>query len=416
MLKPVFWQGVCASRGWGFALFLWQRFHEVRVPQVSASLTFTTLLALVPILTVTLVVVSAFPMFAEFSESVVRFIHTMIVPQGADTILSYLATFKAQASNLTAIGIIFLGITSLLLVQTIDQTFNRIWHVKTQRPFWMQFLLYWALLTFGPLAFGAALSVWGLLLKQSHLEEIPWLSAVVQISSSILLNTAMLWLLYRLVPNRYVPALHALIGASITAILLELARRGFAYYVSSFNSYQLIYGAFAAIPVFLIWLNLLWMLLLTGAVITAALSYWKGEAFRRPFGAREQFDCVLKILLMLHQAQKNSRVLRVQDFRREINMGYDELGDLLEKLAQYGYVYEGKQGWVLKTSAAHIQLAELFQCFVYRMATQPQDATAATMTTVLQPCVAAVQMTLLDFEQKMQEQSPDFNIPSGTRV
>ena len=283
MLKPVFWQGVCASRGWGFALFLWQRFHEVRVPQVSASLTFTTLLALVPILTVTLVVVSAFPMFAEFSESVVRFIHTMIVPQGADTILSYLATFKAQASNLTAIGIIFLGITSLLLVQTIDQTFNRIWHVKTQRPFWMQFLLYWALLTFGPLAFGAALSVWGLLLKQSHLEEIPWLSAVVQISSSILLNTAMLWLLYRLVPNRYVPTLHALIGASITAILLELARRGFAYYVSSFNSYQLIYGAFAAIPVFLIWLNLLWMLLLTGAVITAALSYWKGEAFRRPF-------------------------------------------------------------------------------------------------------------------------------------
>ena len=404
MQKPVFWQAWCASRWFGFAQFLWQRFDEVRVPQVSASLTFTTLLALVPMLTVTLVVVSAFPMFAEFSESVVRFIHTMIVPQGADTILSYLATFKTQASNLTAIGIIFLGITSLLLVQTIDQTFNRIWQVKTQRPFWLQFLLYWALLTFGPLAFGAALSVWGILLKQSHLEDMPWLAEMVQISSSVLLNTAMLWLLYRLVPNRYVPALHALIGALITAVLLELARRIFAFYVGNFNSYQLIYGAFAAIPVFLIWLNLLWMLLLTGAVITAALSYWRGEAFRRASGASEQFDCVLRILLLLHQAQAHSRALSVRDFRHEIHKGYDELGDLLERLAQHGYVYEGKQGWVLKTNAENIQLSELFQHFVYRMTTEPQDAIAATLIQVLQPSATAVRITLADFERKMLTQ------------
>ena len=118
--------------------------------------------------------------------------------------------------------------------------------------------------------------------------------------------------------------------------------------MGNFDGYKSIYGAFAAVPFFLLWLNLLWTLVLGGAVLTSSLSYWRGEAFRRSLDARGRFDDVLKILLLLDSAQQNGKALPVQEFRRHINMGFDELGELLEKLARHGYVYSGRQGWVLK--------------------------------------------------------------------
>ncbi|MCQ9326476.1 YihY family inner membrane protein [Neisseria dentiae] len=393
------WQAVRASRLGGFAWFVYRRFMEIRVPQVSASLTFTTLLALVPVLTVTLVVVSAFPVFDELSASFVQFVNQTIVPQGADTLFEYIDAFKEKASGLTAIGIIMLGVTSLMLIQTIDQTFNRIWRVGTQRPLMMQFLVYWALLTFGPLALGVGLSLWSSLLKYSPFgENYPLLAAAVRISASILFSTLLLWLLYRLVPNRFVPARHALLGAAVTAVLLEAARYGFAWYIGTFQGYTLIYGAFAAVPFFLLWLNLLWMLVLSGAVLTASLSYWQGEAFRRGFDARGRFDDVLKILLLLNEAQQTGGALRVQDFRPHINMGYDELGELLEKLARHGYVYLGKQGWVLKTNAESIGLNDLFRLFVYRPVGQSSDGVDGAVAEIMSPCLSALNITLAEFD------------------
>lgn len=398
MLNLGWWQDLCRTRFAGFMVFLWKRFDEVRVPQVSASLTFTTLLALVPVLTVTLVVVSAFPMFDTLSDSFVRFINQTIVPQGAGVLFDYINQFKGKASNLTAIGIVMLVVTSLLLIRTIDQTFNRIWRVQSERPLWTQFLVYWALLTFGPLAIGLSLTAWTLMLQESRVDEMfPFLTGVLRTGSSILFSTVILWLLYRLVPNRYVPARQALVGAAVTAVLLEAARALFAWYIGTFNSYTLIYGAFAAIPVFLLWLNLLWMLVLTGAVFTASLSYWQGEAFRRHLGTQGRFDDVLKILLLLDDAQLQGRALLVQDFRSHINMGYDELGDLLEKLARHGYVYQGRQGWVLKTNAASIELDDLFKLFVYRPAHIQQDYVNDAVEQIMAPCLNAMNITLADF-------------------
>ena len=398
MLNLSRWQDLRHTRFAGFMVFLWKRFDEVRVPQVSASLTFTTLLALVPVLTVTLVVASAFPMFDTLSDSFVRFINQTIVPQGAGVLFDYINQFKGKASNLTAIGIVMLVVTSLLLIRTIDQTFNRIWRVQSERPLWTQFLVYWALLTFGPLAIGLSLTAWTLMLQQSRVDEmLPFLTGVLRTGSSILFSTVILWLLYRLVPNRYVPARQALVGAAVTAVLLEAARALFAWYIGTFNSYTLIYGAFAAIPVFLLWLNLLWMLVLTGAVFTASLSYWQGEAFRRHLGTQGRFDDVLKILLLLDDAQLQGRALLVQDFRSHINMGYDELGDLLEKLARHGYVYQGRQGWVLKTNAASIEVDDLFKLFVYRPTHIQQDYVNDAVEQIMAPCLNAMNITLADF-------------------
>ncbi|MDO1510758.1 MULTISPECIES: YihY family inner membrane protein [unclassified Neisseria] len=398
------WQDFRKSRLSGFVWFLYKRFNEVRVPQVSASLTFTTLLALVPVLTVTLVVVSAFPMFDNLSDAFVHFVNRTIVPQGADTVFEYINDFQSKASKLTAIGIIMLVVTSLMLIQTIDQTFNRIWRVSTQRPLWMQFLVYWALLTFGPVTLGIGLSLWSSLLTYSRFgESFPLFAGVLRVSFSIAFTTVLLWLLYRLVPNRFVPARHAFVGAMLTALLLETARYGFAWYVSTFNGYTLIYGAFAAIPFFLLWLNLLWMLVLSGAVLTASLSYWQGEAFRRSFDVRGRFDDVLKILLLLHEAQKKGSSLKVQDFRPHINMGYDELGELLEKLARHGYVYHGKQGWVLKTNAASIELSDLFKFFVYRPTRLNRNEVNAAIDKIMHPCLDTLNITLAEFETRARD-------------
>jgi len=178
------------------------------------------------------------------------------------------------------------------------------------------------------------------------------------------------------------------------------------------NGRWLKYGAFAAIPVFLIWLNLLWMLLLTGAVLTASLSYWQDDAFRRSFGAHGRFDDVLKILLMLYRAQNDGQTLCVQDFRSRINMGYDELGDLLEKLARHGYVYQGQNGWVLKTNAEHIGLDELFKLFVYRPARTTQDAVGEAVSRILTPGLESMNMSLAEFERQTRKEGGGMGRPS----
>lgn len=408
MLKSERLQAWQQSRAYCFMLFVWQRFMEVRVPQIAASLTYTTLLALVPILTVTLVIVSAFPMFSDLSADFIQFINMMLVPSGVDVILDYINQFKAKASNLTAIGVIFLMISSLMLVQTIDQTFNRIWRVNTQRPWWMQLLVYWALLTFAPLVLGVSISVWGLMLQSSRLDVyFPFLADALRIGTSLLFNTILLWLLYRLVPNRFVPARQALIGAVFTAIALELLRSGFAFYIGRFKSYELIYGAFAAIPLFLLWLQMLWLVVLTGAVLTACLSYWQGEAFRRSFDARGRFDDVLKVLLLLEEAQHEGKALTVRQLREHVNMGYDELGDLLEKLARHGYVYPGRQAWVLKMSPENIDLSDLFYLFVYRPPRRQTDHVSASVASIMQPCLEAMNISLAQFSDHTKANSGD---------
>lgn len=402
------WQGLADNKICAFAWFVIRRFSEERVPQAAASMTFTTLLALVPVLTVMVAVASIFPVFDRWSDSFVSFVNQTIVPQGADMVFDYIDAFRDQANRLTAIGSVMLVVTSLMLIRTIDNAFNRIWRVNTQRPWMMQFLVYWALLTFGPLSLGVGISFMVGSVQDSVLSSgaQQWADAL-KTAARLAFMTLLLWGLYRFVPNRFVPARQAFVGALITAFCLETARFLFTWYMGNFDGYRSIYGAFAAVPFFLLWLNLLWTLVLGGAVLTSSLSYWQGEAFRRGFDSRGRFDDVLKILLLLDAAQKEGRTLSVQEFRRHINMGYDELGELLEKLARYGYIYSGRQGWVLKTGADSIELSELFKLFVYRPLPVERDHVNQAVDAVMTPCLQTLNMTLAEFDAhaKKQQQS-----------
>ncbi|EMR8547881.1 TPA: YihY family inner membrane protein [Neisseria gonorrhoeae] len=399
------WQGLADNKICAFAWFVIRRFSEGRVPQAAASMTFTTLLALVPVLTVMVAVASIFPVFDRWSDSFVSFVNQTIVPQGADMVFDYIDAFRDQANRLTAIGSVMLVVTSLMLIRTIDNAFNRIWRVNTQRPWMMQFLVYWALLTFGPLSLGVGISFMVGSVQDSVLSSgaQQWADAL-KTAARLAFMTVLLWGLYRFVPNRFVPARQAFVGALITAFCLETARFLFTWYMGNFDGYRSIYGAFAAVPFFLLWLNLLWTLVLGGAVLTSSLSYWQGEAFRRGFDSRGRFDDVLKILLLLDAAQKEGRTLSVQEFRRHINMGYDELGELLEKLARYGYIYSGRQGWVLKTGADSIELSELFKLFVYRPLPVERDHVNQAVDTVMTPCLQTLNMTLAEFDAQAKKQ------------
>lgn len=399
------WQGLADNKICAFAWFVIRRFSEGRVPQAAASMTFTTLLALVPVLTVMVAVASIFPVFDRWSDSFVSFVNQTIVPQGADMVFDYIDAFRDQANRLTAIGSVMLVVTSLMLIRTIDNAFNRIWRVNTQRPWMMQFLVYWALLTFGPLSLGVGISFMVGSVQDSVLSSgaQQWADAL-KTAARLAFMTLLLWGLYRFVPNRFVPARQAFVGALITAFCLETARFLFTWYMGNFDGYRSIYGAFAAVPFFLLWLNLLWTLVLGGAVLTSSLSYWQGEAFRRGFDSRGQFDDVLKILLLLDAAQKEGRTLSVQEFRRHINMGYDELGELLEKLARHGYIYSGRQGWVLKTGADSIELSELFKLFVYRPLPVKRDHVNQAVDAVMTPCLQTLNMTLAEFDAQAKKQ------------
>ncbi|WP_339763982.1 YihY family inner membrane protein [Neisseria gonorrhoeae] len=399
------WQGLADNKICAFAWFVIRRFSEERVPQAAASMTFTTLLALVPVLTVMVAVASIFPVFDRWSDSFVSFVNQTIVPQGADMVFDYIDAFRDQANRLTAIGSVMLVVTSLMLIRTIDNAFNRIWRVNTQRPWMMQFLVYWALLTFGPLSLGVGISFMVGSVQDSVLSSgaQQWADAL-KTAARLAFMTLLLWGLYRFVPNRFVPARQAFVGALITAFCLETARFLFTWYMGNFDGYRSIYGAFAAVPFFLLWLNLLWTLVLGGAVLTSSLSYWQGEAFRRGFDWRGRFDDVLKILLLLDAAQKEGRTLSVQEFRRHINMGYDELGELLEKLARYGYIYSGRQGWVLKTGADSIELSELFKLFVYRPLPVERDHVNQAVDAVMTPCLQTLNMTLAEFDAQAKKQ------------
>ncbi|QEL56767.1 YihY family inner membrane protein [Chromobacterium paludis] len=389
----------------GFARFLARRMGGLRVLQVSGSLTFTTLLALVPLFTIALTVISAFPVFSEYSTRFKIMLLSTLVPEFAGKVITvYMRQFADNAEKLTAAGIVMLGVTALMLMSTIERTFNAIWGVRRGRPWLQQSMVYWTVLTLGPLVLGGSLLSWRWLFKVTRFEKnLPLLADMLEVGGTIVLTALVLSLLYRIVPNRFVPFRHAVTGALATSVLLELTKTGFGFYISQVASYQLVYGAFASIPIFLLWVYCLWLVVLAGAVFTSALSYWEGEAWRRRNEPHRRFLDALEVLLLLDEAQARGLALSPPQLRQAVRVGYDELGLVLDRLAQRGYVQKGQgDGWVLMKRLSAISLAELFELFVYRRDGQRGDALERTLDALLGPLTAGLQAeTVADFARRV---------------
>ena len=254
-----------------FLIMLWFRVNHDRLTTSSAELAYTTILALVPLITVIFSLLSAFPMFDEISQSLKRLIYSNLVPTASDTIQNYLEQFIANTKKMTFVGIIGLMVTSLLLINSINNALNRIWRTKRKRSFMYNLTMYWTILTLGPILAGSSVAI------SSYIFSLKWLSNAA--SGDLLLSTLPFiisivgfWLLYSIIPTESIPFKEAAIGALVAAILFEIGKRAFALYVTSFPTYQLIYGVVSSIPIMLVWIYCSWCIVLFGAEFAATLT------------------------------------------------------------------------------------------------------------------------------------------------
>ena len=347
--------------------FVGERFAQDRCTQTAASLTFTTLLSLVPIFTIALTMLSAFPVFQDFSVHIKTYLLNNLMPETAGAVIAgYVQQFADSAARLTTVGIIILALTALSMMMTIDRTFNVIWRVARPRPLVKRLVVYWAVLTLAPLLIGASLSLtsWLVSFSMGYAKHIPLFGVGVLKILPVLFTTLAFALLFRLVPNRYVPRSHALIGAFVAAILFETMNRTFGYYISHFPSYKLVYGAFATVPIFLMWIYLSWLTILLGAVIAASLSHWRTPAARQFSSTRQLLDA-LRVLKAMAESFQLGKVNTFPEMSKSLRIGYDNLEKILEKLASSDMVRKADgQGWLLARDTNNIRTSEVVRLFV----------------------------------------------------
>lgn len=253
----------------------WKRFFADRCPRLAAALSFTTILSLVPLLTVGISVFSLFPSFSQFSEKFQDLIYQNFVPAAGDAVARHLRDFVGNAGKLTTLGLGFLMLASLLALSTIEDAFNDIWRVPKGRSLMQRVLVYWAVLSLGPLLIVLSLSASSYVLSFDFLTNTAVISDAVRWFLTlipVLLAVVAFLLLYVAVPNWDVPLGPALIGAIVAGLLFEVAKRLFALYLLAFGSYEAIYGALATIPIFLLWVYLSWIIVLLGAELVVVLS------------------------------------------------------------------------------------------------------------------------------------------------
>ncbi|TVZ39960.1 membrane protein [Alteromonadaceae bacterium 2753L.S.0a.02] len=257
-----------------FARELYTEFLDKGCQKSAAALTYMTLFALVPLMTVTYTMFSLIPSFDGIANQLNAAILEHFLPESGQEITQYLADFSSQARRLTGAGIAILLVTAYLMLRNIEQTFNTIWGVKQGRSGLFGYLLYWAILSVGPLLIAAAFMFSTYLLSIQLVSEELNRFAVTEWLFRLtpwLLTSFAFTLLFTAVPNCRVPFRFGLIGGVLTAMAFEALKTLFGYMVAN-SSFKLIYGAFAVVPLFLLWVNLLWTIILGGAVFVRTLA------------------------------------------------------------------------------------------------------------------------------------------------
>lgn len=253
-----------------FLAFWIQRAQNDTILRVSSSLSYTSLIALVPVLAIALAIFSAFPVFADVREQLQELILKNFVPSTEQEISIYLNEFINATAKLTTVGVVGLAVTAILLLSTIENSFNFIFKVHKPRRIATKITLYWTVITLGPLLMGAALSLRGYIYTiQNYMSETthPWITY----SLPSLLNLIILMMIYILVPNRKVRISHAAIGAAVAIFLFWIIRKIFSLMILSSATYKTLYGALAALPIFLVWMYLVWAVVIFGAIVTASM-------------------------------------------------------------------------------------------------------------------------------------------------
>ena len=328
----------------GAAVMLHNRFRDERMGLTASSLTFTTSIALVPSFTVALAVFTAFPMFSQLQGALQGWLVKSLIPDHiARQVMGYLTQFSGQASKLGGAGLAVLLATAIALILTIDRTLNSIWRVKNPRPLAQRLLIYWAGITLGPLVLAASLAATSYVVSASSgLVGV----GTLPVSLRFLLDVAQFFLvagamaaLYRCVPNTYVHWLHALVGGVFVAAGLEIGKRVLGFYLTAVPTYSLVYGAFAALPILLVWIYVSWVIVLMGAVLTASLPSLLAGAMRQGGAPGWPFQLAIEILQLLDHARGTERIgLGASELSRRLQVELLQLEPVLETLVAMDWV------------------------------------------------------------------------------
>lgn len=354
---------------WGnTAVTLRERFSEDRLGQAAASLTFSTIIAMVPLFTVALAIFSALPEFDVLAQKLEQWLVKSLIPGDiARTVLKYLHQFSSKATSLGWGGGAILLLSALSVVLTVDNKLNEVWRVRKRRQLHRRLLMYWAGLTLGPLVLAASLTASTYLLSNSlgwvmggAPSRLHWPWQLVEFGSMM----GILALIYRIVPNTRVRWSHALIGALLAGLALELVKRLLTWYLATVPSYSVIYGAFATVPILLVWIYLMWVVVLLGAVVAAYLPVLLRGVSRRPAAHGWEFQLALEILAMLRWARDQAEVrgLAVPDMAKRAGVGDRQLHEALEALERLNWIGaldESNARYVLLMDPARTPVREL---------------------------------------------------------
>ncbi|MEG2920513.1 MAG: YihY family inner membrane protein, partial [Acinetobacter sp.] len=287
-----------------FVLFVIRRFEADRCREQAGSLTYTTLFAVVPMLTVFLVIISSIKALEPARQQLQQLIYSNFLPKTTIAFDKAFNAFTDKSSNLTVIGILFLFITTVMMLTSIETVFNRIWRVRETRGGIIGFMRYWTIISLGPILLGSAFvissAVASLNVLSNNFTGYEVDGSLIFWCISFALTILGFFILNWTIPNRSVPIKAALIAGTFSAVVFELLKHLFGFIMSNFTSYEIIYGAFAAVPIFLLWIFLSWNIVLLGVEISYALTAFHSSKLQK----RHPVILLLDLLELFYKKQQ----------------------------------------------------------------------------------------------------------------
>lgn len=344
---------------------MFRRWGEDRCPQVAASLTYTTLLALVPVFAIAVAMLSSMPFFEDVMVRLKIFLLLNLVPDLAGKIIvDYMEPFARNAARVTGISFAALFVMAIMVMFAVDRSINAIWRVHRSRPWVVSIMAYVVLLSMGPILVGISVTITTYLLTLSAgMEALPERAQPYMLKLvPVFVSTLAFFLAYRIIPHRRVPWMHALSGGFVAAVLFEVMKEIFAHYIARMPTYSLVYGTFATIPLFLVWVYLSWLVILFGAEVTASAGYWTDGLWKRVSTPGARFRDAVELGRILAGA---SEPVAFDELRERVGMPSDQLEDALEHMIEAGLVRRsGKSAFELARSAETITLGDLYRAVV----------------------------------------------------
>src|SRR6266481_5716688 len=396
-----------------FAMYALRRFLADGCFAASGALSYTTLVSLVPLAVIAFGSLSAFPIFAQVHDELVALVFRTLVPSIGEQAAWWFRAFADSAAQTTAIGVAGISATGILLLVTVEDQLNLIWRVTSPRPWVQRVLAYWTLITLGPLLIGISLSLStyfeiaarqaGFGQEAAALIASGWLHGLAR-AVPALLEFVALTLLYCLIPNCAVRWRDGALGAASATIAIEILKVGFSIYIGAMSFYQTVYGALAAIPIFLLWMYISWIAVLLGAVVAAAVPNWRiDERLGTALASGVRLGLSLALIAALARAQRRGERRSTAELARELGVATTVFDEHIKPLAEAGFAAHTQGGrWVLGWSPDAATLYDLYQALRLPLAGRWTDEISApwqrqvapAMDRIVKAEAAAMQVTI----------------------